>query len=87
MKIAITPTKNRATDWDITVSVTGEGALVSQVILTVNGFSEPIDTLSPPQDEWEKTYSQRGVYPGQNKAEVTATTDAGDQTRKTKIWE
>jgi len=87
VKIDIEPKKNPAVDWDITIRVTGgKGEKIRRVTLTVNGFPEPDENISPAQDEWEKTYGQRGQWPGQNTAEVMVTSDGGDQTRKSKTW-
>ena len=46
---------------------TGEnGEKISSVNVVISGFPEPTENLSTALDEWEKTYSQKGQWPGSN---------------------
>jgi len=72
MKVAITHTKNPATGWDITVTATAENKeLVAVVKTVINDFPEPDDTLDPAANFYDRAYTQKGIYPGENKVVVT----------------
>ena len=89
MNITINHTKNPAVGWNVDVTALGEAASekISQVIVKINGFPEPTETLNPPVKSWHKLYTQKGQYPGDNKVEVTASDQDGNQTSATDVWE
>jgi ssRNA-specific RNase YbeY (16S rRNA maturation enzyme) len=88
MKIAISPVKNSAIGWDITVSVTAEDSQkIANVTTTILGFDEPTDVLQVPVDSYERTYIQKGVFPGHNDVLVRAIDTDGKQSAAVKKWD
>jgi hypothetical protein len=88
MKITVTPVKNPAIGWDITVSVTAEGKeRIAEVTTAINDFSEPTDIVKPVANFYENTYIQKGVFPGKNKVIVTAKDEDGNPTVAVKKWD
>ena len=88
MKIVITPVKNPAIGWDITVSITTDGKeRVAEVTIEINGSPEPTDNVKPPANSYENTVIQKGVYPGKNTVVVTAKDGDGNDTVAVKKWD
>jgi len=88
MKIVISHAKNRLEGWDITIDATPDGTeLVSQVSTEINNFPEAIDTLDPASNSYQRTYIQKGQYPGTNKVRVTVYNDAAVSTVADQIWD
>lgn len=73
--------------WDITVTAVGEGKeVISAVSVRINAFPEPKDNVEPAVKTWRKLYRQKGVYPGDNKLQVTVTDGAGKDTSYEDQW-
>lgn len=88
MKITVTPAKNPAIGWDITVSVEADGKeRIAEVTTEINDAPEPTDFLKPAVNSYENTYIQKGVFPGNNKVVVTAKDEDGNPTIAVKKWE
>jgi hypothetical protein len=86
MKISDVHTRAVA-GWDITVTATGEkGEQVALVQVRVNGFPEPDEAPNPPVHIWQKTYRQKGVFPGDNRLQVTVKDTGGAETRFEDQW-
>ena len=77
--IAVAHQRNPALGWDITVKVAAPSdASIAQVRTAINDFPEPDDILEPPVDVYERTFVQKGVFPGSNKVVVTVVDANGD---------
>lgn len=87
MKINISHTKNPLLGWDINVSVQAEAnQKIGEVEVRVNDFPEAQDLPGDALDSWEQQLTQKGVYPGNNNVEVTASDQDGNQTRAEQKW-
>jgi hypothetical protein len=63
--------------WNFDVSVQADsGEAIAQVEVRVNDFPDVRDNLNDPVDSWAQTLTQKGVFPGDNKAVVTVLSDA-----------
>ena len=88
MKIVIGPPARAVMGWNIDVSVQADsGEKIAQVEIRVNDFPEVRDTLDDPEDSWEQTLMQKGVFPGDNKIVVVVNNDAGKETRAERKWQ
>ncbi len=88
MKIAIAPVRNPATGWDITVTVLAEDKeRIAQVTTVINDFPEQDDILNPQANSYERTYIQKGIFPGHNKVVVTALDSDGNPWVGVKKWD
>ena len=86
MKISDTHTRAIA-GWDVTVTATGEGTeQVAKVLVKINSFPEPDEKPDPPVNIWHKTYRQKGIFPGDNKLQVTVTNTEGKEARLEDQW-
>jgi len=87
MKITITHIKNTAAGWNINVNVQAEsGQKITDVEVRVNGFPVVRDSPSAPLDTWEQLLTQQGVFPGDNKVEVVAHDQKGEEGRAEQKW-
>jgi hypothetical protein len=87
MTITTTPVRNPLLGWDITVNVqAAAGEKIAAVEVRVNDFRDVSDQFDPPLDSWQKLLTQRGVFPGDNRADVVVTDQNGNQTRARQEW-
>ena len=87
MKIVINHMRNPLLGWDINVSVAAaDGEAITGVEVKVNDFPEIRDTLRKPLDSWEEQITQKGVFPGDNKVEVTVRDQDDEETRALQKW-
>jgi hypothetical protein len=87
MKINISHTKNVLLGWDIDVSVQAEGEQkIGQVEVRINGIREATDVSGDSLVSWEQQFVQKGIYPGNNKVEVTVSDQDGDETSAEQKW-
>ena len=88
MKIVISTPTRAVMGWNIDVSVQADSReKIAQVEVRVNDFPEVRDTLGDPVDSWEQTLTQKGVFPGDNKAVVVVLSDTGKETRAERKWQ
>jgi hypothetical protein len=86
MKITISTARNAVLGWDIDVSATAEAdQKVAQVEIRVNDLRE-VQDLPGELESWEQQLTQKGVYPGSNKVEVTVSDQNGNETSAEKRW-
>jgi hypothetical protein len=86
MKISISHTKNVVIGWNIDVSVeAGDGETISSVEALVNGSPEIQETLDG-LTEFDRQLTGKGDFPGDNKVEVAASNQDGDETRAEQEW-
>jgi uncharacterized protein YunC (DUF1805 family) len=87
MKIKVSHARNPVLSWDIDVSAQAEaGEKIAQVEVRVNDVQEVQELLNDPLDSWDQHLSQKGVYPGDNKVEVTVTDQDGNETSAEQKW-
>jgi hypothetical protein len=87
MKIEIFHARNAVLGWDIDVSVeAGSGEKIGQVEVWVNDIREVQDLPGDALDSWEQQLTQKGVYPGDNKVEVTVNDQDGNETSGEQKW-
>jgi hypothetical protein len=87
MKIRISHARNVVLGWDIDVGVdTDNCQKIAKVEVRVNDAPVVQDYLNQPLDSWEQQVTQKGVYPGSNKVEVTVSDENGDETRAEQNW-
>ena len=73
--------------WDIGVIVTaGSKEKITFVEIRVNGFPQVSETQDAPVDSWERQLTQQGNFPGDNKVEVVARDENGNDTRSKQAW-
>ena len=73
--------------WDVTVTAVGEGVEeIASALVRINGFPEPTETPNPPLSSWQKLYRQKGVFPGDNKLQVTVNDTREEETRFEDQW-
>jgi len=83
----VTPQKDPAMDWNITVSAkAGAGESISAVEVRVNGFTKFSETFNPATNQWQRTLLQQGTYPGDNNAELIVTNAKGEKTSYYNEW-
>lgn len=88
MKIVISSPTRAVMGWNFDVSVQADsGEAIAQVEVRVNDFPDVRDNLNDPVDSWAQTLTQKGVFPGDNKAVVTVLSDAGKETRAERKWQ
>ena len=84
----ITHQRSAVLGWDITVSAKAEAAEgISSVEVFVNGISEYSETFNRPTKEWQKTLTQKGEYPGDNKSQLIVTDDDGNESDYYDEWD
>ena len=87
MKISISHTKNVAIGWNIDVSVEApDGETISFVEARVNGFPEIQETPEDGLNSFDQQITGKGVFPGDNKVEVVARNQNGDESRAEQQW-
>ncbi len=87
MKVTVTHLKNPAIGWDITVQAEAEAKeRIVTMRVVINQFPEPDDILNPPANSYDRTYIQKGVYPGENSVVATATDQDGNDTIRVHKW-
>lgn len=87
MKIKISHARNAVLGWDIDVSVeAGSGEKIGQVEVWVNDIREVQDLPGDALDSWEQQLTQKGIYPGDNKVEVTVNDQDGNVTSAEQKW-
>ena len=87
MKISIKHTKDPLMGWNIDVGVdAGKGEKISYVEVLVNNAPVAQENIDPQLDSWERSFKQKGVYPGDNRVDVRAQNQKGDDTRKQQKW-
>jgi hypothetical protein len=88
MKIVIGPPARGVMGWNFDVSVeAGADEKIEYVEVRVNDFPQVRDTLGDPEDSWQQSFTQQGVYPGENKAEVLVRSVAKKETRAERKWQ
>jgi hypothetical protein len=87
MKIRISHARNPVLAWDIDVSAEAEsGEKISQVEVVVNDTPEVQDLPGDALNSWDQQLTQKGVFPGNNKVEVTVTDQDGNETSAEQKW-
>jgi hypothetical protein len=87
MKINVSHVKNAVLGWDISVKVEAEaGQQIGHVEVRINDFPEAQDLPGDALTSWEQQFTQKGLYPGNNKVEVTASDQNGNETRAEQKW-
>lgn len=88
MKIDLSHSKNPAVGWDIQVVATADvGEKISFARITVNGFPELQENVDPQVEKWQRSLTQQGQFPGENKVLVTITNDKEEDTTDEDEWE
>lgn len=88
MDIELSHSRNPLLGWDIQVTVKANaGETIASARIDVNGFPKFDQQISPPLNKWQKTLTQQGQYPGENKVLVAITNDKGDQATDEDEWE
>jgi hypothetical protein len=73
--------------WDIDVTVqAGDGETISFVEARVNGFPEIQETPDDGVNSFDQQITGKGVFPGDNKVEVLARNQNGDESRAEQNW-
>jgi hypothetical protein len=87
MKITISHIKNVVIGWNIDVSVEADdGETISFVEARVNGFPEIQETPDDGVSSFDQQITGKGVFPGDNKVEVLARNQNGDERRSEQHW-
>ena len=87
MQIDITYLKNPALGWDVTATATGEHQeQVQHIRATINSSPMCDENSDPPVNKWRRLFTQKGVYPGDNKVVVTVTDDRGNDSAAMEQW-
>ncbi len=87
MKISISHARNPLLGWDIDVGVQAEtGQKIGEVQVRINDVTEAQDQPGDGLDSWEQMFRQKGIYPGSNKVEVSASDQNGNETRAEQKW-
>lgn len=87
MKITISHIKNVVIGWNIDVSVEADdGETISFVEARVNGFPEIQETPDDGVSSFDQQITGKGVFPGDNKVEVLARNQNGDEKRSEQQW-
>jgi hypothetical protein len=87
VKITISHSKNPVIGWNIGVSVEGaDGETISFVEARVNGFPEIQETPDDLLNSFDQQITAKGVFPGDNKVEVLARNQNGDESRAEQNW-
>jgi hypothetical protein len=87
MKISISHIKNVVIGWNIDVSVeAGDGETISFVEARVNGFPEIQEMPDNGTNSFDQQITGKGVFPGDNKVEVVARNQNGDESRGEQQW-
>jgi hypothetical protein len=87
MKINISHARNPVLGWDIDVSAEAEAREnISQVEVRVNDILEVQDLPGDALNSWDQQLTQKGVFPGNNKVEVTVTDQDGNETSAEQKW-
>lgn len=88
MDITLVHARNPLLGWDIQASVkAADGERITAARIEVNGFTRFDQQLSVPLNLWQKTLTQQGTYPGENKVLVTITNDKAEQITDEDEWE
>jgi hypothetical protein len=87
MKIRIAHVRNAILGWDINVCVdSDDGQKIAKVEIRVNDSPVVQDYPNEPPDSWEQQVKQKGIYPGDNKVEVTVNDQNGNESRAEQKW-
>lgn len=87
MKITISHIKNVVIGWNIDVNVEADdGETISFVEARVNGFPEIQETPDDGVSSFDQQITGKGVFPGDNKVEVLARNQNGDEKRSEQQW-
>ena len=88
MQIEITYARNSVVDWDVLVVATGDHQeQVAPIRATVNASTLCDENSDPFVNKWRRLFTQKGVYPGDNKVVVTITDDRGNETAAMEQWQ
>jgi len=88
MDITLSHSRNPVLGWDIQVVVRADNQeTITAARVDVNGFPEIDQQISPPLNKWQKSLTQQGQFPGDNKVLVTITNDKGELTTDEDDWE
>jgi len=88
MDIDVKHSRNPVLGWDIQVTAkAAAGETITAARIEVNGSPEYNRQISPPVNKWQRTMTQKGQYPGENKVLVTITNDKGEETKDQDEWE
>ena len=87
MQIDIKFSKNPVLGWDVSVTATGDHQeKIQHIKVTMNVSSLCDEDSDPVVNRWRKLFTQKGVFPGDNKAVVTITDDRGNDTSAMEQW-
>jgi hypothetical protein len=88
MDIDVTHLRNPVLGWDIqSTAKAAAGETITAARIDVNGSPVYDRQISPPVNKWQRTLTQQGQYPGENKVLVTITNDKSEQTKTQDEWE
>jgi hypothetical protein len=88
MDIELSHLRNPLLGWDIQVTAKADdGETITAARIDINGFPEFDQQISPPLNKWQKSLTQQGQYPGENKVLVTITNDKSERTIDEDEWE
>jgi hypothetical protein len=86
VRIAAEPSR-APVGWNLQVSVAGQDdELIRHVTVLVNDQPVFDKSLSPPTNDWKMDFRNVGVYPGDNRAVITAHNQQGHTRIATRQW-
>lgn len=87
MRILISHAKNPLIGWNVNVNLTADAPQkIAYVEVRINDFRETRDTPASPLDSWDQTFTQKGVYPGDNRVNVLVKDQDGNDYRSEQRW-
>jgi len=87
MQIDIKYAKNPALGWDVSVTAAGEHQeKVAHIRAAINSSSLCDEDSDPPVNKWRRLFTQKGIFPGDNKVVVTITDDRGNDSSAMEQW-
>jgi hypothetical protein len=89
MDIQIKAGRDMVNQWVEVEVKGGAGQLIANVTTVLDGFAIGDDDLNPPEESYQRTWSQVGTgSPNQtHKVVVTAVDDKGNQSSASKTWQ